>query len=310
MGPAASKYLGRQMGFRALRADATEFPAEGVLWKSELKGAVTFTVSLRDVSEQRRNAEMIERQRHELRQSEKLTMLGSLLAGVAHELNNPLAIVVGRSSMLEELGKGSPIEAEARRVHEAAMRCSRVVRTFLNMARQREAAPAMVQMNDIVKAVAEMLGYVLRTNAIKVDVQFDPTLPPVLADGDQLSQVVLNLVVNAQQAMAGIAEPRRLSLQTGATAADGATPPRVWVRVADNGPGIAPALAERIFDPFFTTKAEIGTGLGLSVSRSIARKHGGDLLLEHSASGAAFLLWLPVLSTPPEPRVESAESMQ
>jgi two-component system NtrC family sensor kinase len=254
--------------------------------------------------------------------------MGTLLAGVAHELNNPLAIVMGRASLLEEKAaegpQGSPgasqLAADARRIREAAERCGRIVRTFLNMARHKPAERSPVQLNDIVRAAADMLGYTLRSHGITIDLQLADTLPEVQADGDQLGQVVLNLIVNAQQALAAVQGPRRVSLATGvelprgregagpSRADEGRSRPRetrVWLRVSDTGPGVPPADGDKIFEPFFTTKAAgLGTGLGLSVSRSIVREHGGDLTLETSGTGigtgrgkeggATFRLSLPV----------------
>ncbi|WP_284615476.1 ATP-binding protein [Aquabacterium humicola] len=304
-GDAAEALYGRRWPLRGRRADGSEFPVEAVLWRAEVDGVVHYTASVRDVTEQHRSAETIERQRNELRQSEKLTTMGSLLAGVAHELNNPLAVVMGRASLLEEmcaqLPQGGPLQVEAQRVREAALRCSRIVRTFLNMARQRSAPRGEVQLNDVVQGAAEMLGYVLRTHAIRVELTLAPDLPAVWGDGDQLGQVVLNLFVNAQQAMSGSADgARRLRIETGHDAGSGEAGRRIWLRVADTGPGVPPEVAERIFMPFFTTKGEgMGTGMGLAVSRAIAHEHGGDLELEPSAQGASFLFWLPLEATIP-----------
>nr|WP_281375130.1 ATP-binding protein [Aquabacterium terrae] len=305
----AAPLLGRRWTLNARRADGREFPIEAVLWRSEVDGAVHYTASARDVTEQHRSAELIERQRNELRQSEKLTTMGSLLAGVAHELNNPLAVVMGRASLLEEMcaqmPTGGPLQAEAQRVREAALRCSRIVRTFLNMARQRSAARGEVQLNDVVQGAAEMLGYVLRTHAIRVELKLAPGLPSVWGDGDQLGQVVLNLFVNAQQAMSGSDGPRELTIETGHSAGPHRSGRHLWLRVADTGPGVPADVAERIFMPFFTTKSEgVGTGMGLAVSQAIAREHGGELELEASARGASFLFWLPLeATTPPRPPV-------
>jgi PAS domain S-box-containing protein len=306
-GDAADALYGRRWTLRGRRADGSEFPVEAVLWRSEVDGVVHYTASVRDVTEQHRSAETIERQRNELRQSEKLTTMGSLLAGVAHELNNPLAVVMGRASLLEEMcgqmPAGGPLQAEAQRVREAALRCSRIVRTFLNMARQRSAPRGEVQLNDVVQGAAEMLGYMLRTHAIRVELKLSADLPAVWGDGDQLGQVVLNLFVNAQQAMSGSDGVRRLSIETGHDGASARAGRRIWLRVADTGPGVPAEVAERIFMPFFTTKGEgVGTGMGLAVSRAIAHEHGGDLELERSAEGASFLFWLPLEATiPPRP---------
>jgi two-component system NtrC family sensor kinase len=233
---------------------------------------------------------------HQLRQREKLVLMGSLLAGVAHELNNPLTIVMGRAAMLEEQTHGTPLHDEARRVVEAAQRCGRIVRTFLNMARQRKPSRGTVRLNELVRAVADMLGYLLRSHGVQLQLQLCETLPDAHGDADQLGQVVLNLLVNAQQALADAPPPRRVQVSTGsidAAPADGRG--QLWLRVSDNGPGVPQELAEHVFSPFFTTKAEgTGTGLGLSMCRAVAREHGGDVVLEPVAAGASFLLWVPL----------------
>ena len=247
-------------------------------------------------SETRKSA-IIERQREALRQSEKLTTMGKLLAGVSHELNNPLAIVMGRASLLEEKCEDQPaLRQDAQHIREAAERCARIVRTFLNMARSKPPLRSAVVLNDAVRSCVEMLAYTYRSHDIGLSLALDVDLPEVSADLDQICQIVLNLLVNAQQALAQMPGVRRVRVSTGSAQQHGAL--RAWVRVADNGPGVERAAQSRIFDAFFTTKAEgMGTGMGLSVSRDLAREHGGDLQLEadEPTVGAAFCLSLPVL---------------
>jgi PAS domain S-box-containing protein len=298
-----SPALGLRRILTGLRADGSAFPIEAVLWCVDTEGTLHYAVSLRDITEQQRDAQTIERLRDALRQGEKLTAMGSLLAEVAHELNNPLAVAMGRAGMIEESTEGTPLHNDAKRVREAVMRCARIVRTFLNMARQRPTTRSAVQLNDLVRGATDVLAYTLRTHGVQVKLSLDPDLPEIQVDADQVGQVVLNLIVNAQHAMAGIETTRRLSVQTGCTetAAHQASPagvePRVWLRVQDSGPGVPSGLRERIFEAFFTTKPDgAGTGLGLSVSRSIARSHGGDLTLEPGTDGATFTLNLPLSS--------------
>ena len=291
----APRRLGERLQMRALRADGREFPVEVVIFSNELGGVAHFTAWMVDVTERVEAAEQIERQRDALRQSEKLSAMGGLLAGVAHELNNPLAIVMGRASLLEEKTEGTPLAADAQRIREAAERCGRIVRTFLNMARQKPVQRGPVQLNDLAQAAADMLGYTLRSHGITLELALAEQLPEVMADGDQVGQVLLNLVVNAQQALADAPGERRIRLSTGVEARRDNREPRVWLRVADTGPGVPAEVRSQIFEPFFTTKAEgVGTGLGLSVSRSMVREHGGDLVLEKADDGAAFRLSLPI----------------
>ncbi len=300
------RLLARRIEMHALRGDGSEFPMEMVLWRTEAASAVVYTASIVDLSERHAAAQQIERQREALRQTEKLTTMGSLLAGVAHELNNPLAIVMGRASLLEsKCDAGSEIASDALRIREAAERCGRIVRTFLDMARRRPTQRSSVALADVVRAAAELLGYAYRSHAIDLQLLLDPALPRVRADPDQLCQVVLNLLVNAQQALAAVEGPRQVTVSSGCTF-DG-----VWLRVADNGPGLADAVRERIFESFFTTKAEgLGTGIGLSVSRALVHEHGGELVLEPATagSGACFRLDLPIEAAAAPPTAPAGSS--
>jgi len=297
-GGASPRIMGRRIEMTALRADGSEFPVEMVLWRADAGGRLFYTASMFDLTDRRRAAQEIERQRDALRQSDKLTAMGSLLAGVAHELNNPLAIVMGRASLLEDKCETAPeLQHDARRIREAAERCGRIVRTFLNMARSRPAQRTVVALNELVLAAAEMLAYTFRSHGIEVTMKLAPQLPAVRADPDQIGQILLNLLVNAQHALAAVPAPRRLQLATGVETRRADREPRVWLRVVDNGPGVPPALRAQLFQSFFTTKPEgVGTGLGLAVSRSLARDHGGELMLEESpeGGGACFRLSLPI----------------
>ncbi|NRF67591.1 PAS domain S-box protein [Aquincola sp. S2] len=297
-----SHLLGKRVELHAMRADGSEFPIEMVLWRTDVGGTVFYTASITDVSERQRAAQEIERQREALRQSERLTAMGGLLAGVAHELNNPLAIVMGRATLLEEkCADRADLLKDARQIREAADRCGRIVRTFLNMARSRPSAPTRVLLNDVARAAAELLAYTYRSHSIELRLDLDAALPAIQGDEDQIAQIVLNLLVNAQHVLAQRDGERRVLVRTGVTPDDG-KPTRAWLRVADSGPGVAPDVRARLFEPFFTTKPQgLGTGLGLSVSRTLARKHGGDLELEHSDAGAVFLLSLPLAASAPAP---------
>nr|WP_316641122.1 ATP-binding protein [uncultured Roseateles sp.] len=289
-----ARMAGKRLEMQALRADGSEFPVEMVISPTELQGHTHYSAFIADLSARRQAEQQIAQQRQALRQSEKLGTMGSLLASVAHELNNPLAIVLGRASLLEEKLQGQATHADAQRIREAAERCGRIVRTFLNMARSRPETRQAVPLNDLVRAAVELLAYSLRADGVTVALRLDPDLPEVPADPDRLGQLVMNLIVNAQQALGMQAGERRLQISSGVNETQGDS---LWLRVADNGPGVAEAVREQIFTPFFTTKREdVGTGLGLAVSRGVAREHGGDLVLETESplGGASFLLTLPL----------------
>ncbi|MFT3929156.1 MAG: PAS domain S-box protein [Spongiibacteraceae bacterium] len=272
-----------------LRADGTEFPVELSISAARLGEKRFATAFVVDLSDRVRAEEQMARQREALRQSEKLSAMGAMLAGVAHELNNPLAILMGRAALLEDKATDPAVREDAARIKAAADRCGRIVRTFLSMARKKPAQRHTAQLNTAVQGALDLLGYNLRTAGIDVHVQLDPELPEIEMDADQIGQVVVNFLVNAQQVLAEQPGARQIVISTAHE--DNC----LIVRVADNGPGVPDELRERIFDPFFTTKPEgTGTGIGLSVSRAIAREHGGELILENTAVGASFLLRLPL----------------
>ncbi len=300
------------------RADGSPFPAQVqrfALPQEAGKYQITF---ITDLTARVAAARQIDSQREALRQSEKLSFMGGLLAGVAHELNNPLSVVMGRASMLEDklngLAAADDAIADARSVHLAAERCSRIVRSSLNMARRKPAQRRPVQLADVVQSALDFMTYQLRGSSIEINQGLVDGLPVVQADPDQLSQVVVNLLVNAQQALAEqTAErrrsaPPRIEITSGLEAAQPGRQARVWLRVADNGPGVAASVREHLFQPFITTKAEDqGTGLGLSISANILREHGGSLVLEDSTQGACFRLSLPLSGALDEsPRVPAA----
>ena len=244
----------------------------------------------RDITEKKRAAEELSRQRETLFQREKLAALGSLLAGVAHELNNPLSVVVARAVLLEERGDQAT-HAAALKIRTAAERCARIVRTFLAMARQQAPRRAPVSINDVVTAALEITGYALRTSGVEVECDFGENVPQVQADADQLHQVLMNLIINAQQALQERSPPRRLRL----TSRFDADVNVVRVCVSDNGPGVPEEVRTRIFEPYFTTKPTgVGTGVGLSVSLGIVESHGGTLTVECPADGGtSFVIVLP-----------------
>ena len=298
----------------ALRKDGTslEFEVHGV--PMQYRGEPHVLTITRDITEKKRSAAELARQRESLYQREKLAALGSLLAGVAHELNNPLSVVVARAVLLEEQGN-SATQAAAAKIRTAAERCARIVRTFLAMARQQQPERGPVAINDVVFAALDIAGYAVRSSGIEVRLDLAPDLPLTLADADQLHQVMLNLIINAQQSLQEQAPPRRLSI----TSRFDARADMLRVSVADNGPGIAPHLRARVFDPYFTTKPTgIGTGVGLAVSLGIVEAHGGTLTVDCPAGGGAeFCIALPVgavaadgaAALPPAPSSAGARSI-
>ncbi|RLU01261.1 PAS domain S-box protein [Ketobacter sp.] len=262
------------------------------------RGAQHTLVVGRDMTELRRAEQELARQRDALRQSEKLSAMGALLAGVAHELNNPLAILMGRSALLQAKISDPNLLTDVEKINAAAERCARIVRTFLAMARQRPSQRNPFQLNDVIIAALDLLGYGLRASDIEVSTDLTPGLPLTNMDSDQIGQVIMNLIINAQQALEQSPGKRCIQIHSFLE------PDALCLRVRDNGPGIPAQVRNRIFDPFFTTKAEgVGTGVGLSVSRAIVREHKGEMLLEDASPWTSFLIRLP---TTPHPAQSTA----
>ncbi|UVK36262.1 PAS domain S-box protein [Mesorhizobium sp. AR10] len=252
-------------------------------------GRPAMLAAVTDITRQREADAEIARQRETLYQSEKLSALGSLLAGVAHELNNPLSVVIGYSSMLKEFSTDSATVGRADKIHAAAERCSRIVRTFLAMARKKPPTRGTVDINEVVIASLELAAYSLRSAGIEIRTELEEGLASIWGDRDQLHQVITNLAVNAQQALLQVPHPRRLTIIT--TGENGA----VEIVVADNGPGMSETVRARAFEPFYTTKsAGEGTGVGLSVCHGIVTAHDGSIELDSTEGGGArFTIRLP-----------------
>ena len=227
----------------------------------------------------------------QLLQSEKLSAVGEFVSGVAHELNNPLTAVVGFSEML----RGENISAQGRHysdmVFKAAQRCQRIVQLLLSFARPQKPERKPVSMNTLVEAVLEIVGYPLRTGNIEVVTRLDPDLPLVMADGNQIQQVLLNIINNARQAIEENQAEGRIIITTRTARAN------VRTIIQDNGPGIPQEILPRIFNPFFTTKSVgKGTGLGLSLCYGIIKEHGGSIIpASRKGEGATFIIELPAL---------------
>jgi len=248
------------------------------------------------LEEHNRSLEETVRQRTErLMQSEKLAAMGSLLAGVAHELNNPLTVLSGQAQLM--IGQGDAASGRrATTIQRAADRCVRIVRNFLALARQQPPERHEVVLKQVVDGALELVAYELRTEGIELAVEVPEGLPLLWADAHQLHQVLVNMLVNAQHAMRRQPEPRRLAIRVRHVGA------HVRVEIADTGRGIPPEVLARIFEPFFTTKPTgEGTGLGLSLCRGIVEDHGGTITVESVPGRTTFGIELPV--TPPPPTV-------
>ena len=253
---------------------------------------VQIGIQLGRVVERQHAAAQYQLQQEALYQSEKLAAMGSLLSGVAHELNNPLAVVLMYVDLLrEELGH-SPLLELIDEVTRAAERCKRLVHAFLTLARQHTPDRTAVSLNSLVTDTVELLAYTLQVDNITVHLELAENLPLLWADAHQIQQVITSLITNAHQALRESLALRQLTLTTRCNA----TRTCVTLAVTDTGPGVPPALQARIFEPFFTTKpVGIGTGLGLSLCKGIIEQHGGTITMtSQPGQGATFCVELPV----------------
>jgi two-component system NtrC family sensor kinase len=242
--------------------------------------------------ERERAAAQVQQQQQALLQQEKLAAMSTMLASVAHELNNPLATILLQAELIGEDVRGGPLAESVTEIAQAALRCERLVRQFLTLARQHPPEHAVVALNPLVAETVELLAYPLRVDNVTVHLHLDAQVPPLWGDAHQLQQVLINLLNNAQQALRAAPGAREVTLTTQYDPEQ----QQITLLVADTGPGIPPALQGRIFEPFFTTKPPgVGTGLGLPLCRGIVEAHGGTLEVSSApGQGATFRLTLPV----------------
>ncbi len=251
---------------------------------------------LRDVGERRKLDDQSRDIQAQLLQAEKMAALGHTISGVAHELNNPLATILSWAERLSD----QPPDEKTRRglavILGEAERAARIVRNLLTFARKRQSTRAMVDVNQVVKETLALRTYEQRVSNITLIEALASGLPQVFADAHQIKQVLLNLVINAEQAMLTTHGRGTLVVRTWHDPEKGS----VLLEINDDGPGVPPEVQSRIFDPFFTTK-EVGkgTGLGLSVAYALVQEHGGRIWVRSEGkTGASFCVELPVAMRP------------
>jgi PAS domain S-box-containing protein len=232
-------------------------------------------------------------------QADRLSQLGALVSGVAHELNNPLAAIAAFAELLTVDAKDSHLRESTDIIHAEAIRAGRVVQTLLDFARQRPRVSEPVDLQDIVERVLALQRSALKRSRAKTVLTMADDLPAVIGDPQELQQVVLNAVVNAIDAIEASGRPGTITIEARRT--DG----HISFTVDDTGPGLSPEALERVFEPFFTTKGERGTGLGLTISLGLVKAIGGRLWLQNLEGGGARLtaeLPAEAVAREPEPR--------
>ena len=282
----------------SVRVEASSRDEIGELARSFNRMAEDLEKTRAELEEERRELERrvvarteeLSRAQQTLVHAEKMTAVGQLVAGVAHELNNPLTVVLGYAGLLAERNRDPAIQKKLEMLAAAAESSRKIVQNLLAFARKKKPERARLDVNDVVQKTLSLRSYHLRTEKIAVDTRLDPRLPATWADAQQIQQVVLNLLVNAEQAIEASGHGDRIGFTT--RAVEGG----IDLVVEDNGPGIPPEVRSRIFEPFFTTK-EVGkgTGLGLSICYGIVAEHGGEIRVESEPGQfTRFTLNLPV----------------
>jgi len=262
----------------------------------------------RDITERKK----MEAERRELEQraqiASRLASVGEMASGIAHEINNPLTSVIGFAQLLIQKDLPEDISEDVKIIHEGAQRVASIVKRLLTFARQHKPERVYVNINDIIATTLDLRAYEMETSNIKVITQLDPDLPRIIADGGQLQQVFLNIILNAETEMKSAHGKGDLLIKT--ERIDNT----IRISFKDDGPGVAKENLERVFDPFFTTR-EVGqgTGLGLSICHGIIAEHSGRIYAKSKlGKGATFIVELPIVTEPEqlklaEPVAEEAE---
>lgn len=271
--------IGREVVGR--RSDGSEFPIDLSVGEGMVDGRRFFTAVIRDISERK---EM----QAKLGQTERLVAVGELAAGVAHEINNPINTMINCAQLVQD---GDDRETNCKVIVEEGHRIADIVRDLLQFARDDRDRPQATSVPEVVQRTLRLIGENWKRHGISLVVDVPDSLATVLARPQQIQQVLLNLMINAKDAMVHADTQSRRVVLT-AREADGG----VTVSVEDNGPGVPEHLSQRIFEPFVTSKrARGGTGLGLSISKSILEGYGGWIdYTSQLGHGATFRFWLPV----------------
>src|SRR5688572_8944454 len=247
---------------------------------------------IRDVSERKKREDQTRDGRYQMLQAEKMAALGQTISGVAHELNNPLATILSWAERLSERDVDDKTKQGLEVILGESERAARIVRNLLTFARKRQTTRAMVDLNQVVRETLALRTYEQKVSNVQVVEALATGLPDVFADSHQIKQVLLNLLINAEQACIGANGRGTIVLRTSHDTERGS----LVLEVSDDGPGIPEERQGKVFDPFFTTK-EVGqgTGLGLTVAYAIVQEHGGRIWLSSKpGQGCSFFIELPV----------------
>jgi len=291
-----------ETGIRAVRTGAQDYLVKGNITCNLLMRTIRYAIERKRMEIEKKGLEQ------KAQMVSRLAMVGRLASGVAHEINNPLTGVIGCAQLLMRKDIPDDIKEDLKIINDGAQRVASIVSRLLAFARWHKPRREYVNINEIIEATLELRAYEMETGNIKVTTQLDSDLPRTMADGGQLQQVFLNVILNAETEMKLAHGRGNLLIKT--ETIDNT----IRISFNDDGPGIAKENLERIFDPFFTTR-EVGegTGLGLSICHGILTEHGGRIYAQSkSGKGATFIVELPLVTEPeqPEPAKPAAGEAQ
>jgi PAS domain S-box-containing protein len=289
-----SRILGRRLELTAVRRDGSEFPVELAVTRIPLDGPPSYTGFLRDLTDRKQSEEALGKARAELARVARATTLGALMASIAHEVNQPLTGIITNASTCLRMLDADPPNVEGaretvRRTIRDGNRASDVITRLRALFTKKDATTEAVDLNEAVRDVIALSLRELQTSRVVLQTELTDDLPPVSGDRVQLQQVILNLVLNAADAMSGINDrPRQLLIRTECDEGN-----HVSLAVQDAGVGLEPQGVDKLFEAFYTTKSG-GMGIGLSVSRSIIESHHGRLwAAPNDGPGATFSFSIP-----------------
>jgi signal transduction histidine kinase len=285
--------MGIGLDLSGRRKDGTQFPVEISLSYVESPDGGVAMAFITDISERKRVEAQLQHQREVLYQNEKLTALGTMAAGIAHEMNNPLGIITTRIEVMlldaEQQHLPPQVLEDLQVLHRASQRVARIAGSLRSFARHTPGDRVPLDLNAIVEESLQLMRKPLAADNVRIVASLDRALAPILGDATTLHQVLMNLLTNAREAMP---QGGQVRIETAPAERPG------WIRllVVDTGSGIPAEEVSKIFDPFFTTK-RTGTGLGLSVTYGIIQEHGGTVDVQsRPGAGTTFILSFPTTS--------------